>query len=75
MGEIVTDKAIETRGALRFRFRGREVALTRFAPRATVLDWLREDARAKGDEGGMQRRGLRRMHGRPRAPEARAAAL
>ncbi len=52
MGEIVTDKAIETRGALRFRFRGREVALTRFAPRATVLDWLREDARATGAKEG-----------------------
>jgi xanthine dehydrogenase small subunit len=36
------------RHALRFRFRGAEVALERFSPRATVLDWLREEAGAKG---------------------------
>ncbi|RBP09145.1 xanthine dehydrogenase small subunit [Roseiarcus fermentans] len=48
----MTDTAIEPRGALRFRFRGREVALDRFSPRATVLDWLREDALAKGTKEG-----------------------
>jgi xanthine dehydrogenase small subunit len=40
------------RDALRFLFRGREVALDRFSPRATVLDWLREDMRAKGTKEG-----------------------
>ncbi len=40
------------RGALRFRFRGRVVALDRFSPRATVLDWLRESAGAKGTKEG-----------------------
>jgi xanthine dehydrogenase small subunit len=40
------------RDALRFRFRGREVALDRFSPRATVLDWLRESAGAKGTKEG-----------------------
>jgi xanthine dehydrogenase small subunit len=40
------------RGALRFRFRGGEVALHRFSPRATVLDWLREEMGAKGTKEG-----------------------
>jgi xanthine dehydrogenase small subunit len=40
------------RDALRFRFRGREVALNRFSPRATVLDWLREEMGAKGTKEG-----------------------
>jgi xanthine dehydrogenase small subunit len=40
------------RDALRFLFRGREVALDRFSPRATVLDWLREDMGAKGTKEG-----------------------
>ncbi len=40
------------RSALRFRFRGREVVLDRFSPRATVLDWLREDERATGTKEG-----------------------
>ncbi len=40
------------RRALRFRFRGAEVALERFSPRATVLDWLREEAGAKGTKEG-----------------------
>jgi xanthine dehydrogenase small subunit len=40
------------RDALRFRFRGREVALHRFSPRATVLDWLREEIGAKGTKEG-----------------------
>ena len=40
------------RRALRFRFRGREVTLDRFSPRATVLDWLREDIGAKGTKEG-----------------------
>jgi len=40
------------RDALRFRFRGRDVALRHFSPRATVLDWLREDMGAKGTKEG-----------------------
>jgi xanthine dehydrogenase small subunit len=40
------------RDALRFRFRGGEVALHRFSPRATVLDWLREEMGAKGTKEG-----------------------
>src|SRR5271165_709641 len=40
------------RRALRFRFRGSEVALDEFSPRATVLDWLREVALAKGTKEG-----------------------
>jgi xanthine dehydrogenase small subunit len=40
------------RDALRFRFRGGEVALNRFSPRATVLDWLREEMGAKGTKEG-----------------------
>ncbi|MBV8442785.1 MAG: xanthine dehydrogenase small subunit [Hyphomicrobiales bacterium] len=45
-------KPVEPRHALRFRFRGREVALERFSPRRTVLDWLREDERATGTKEG-----------------------
>ena len=41
-----------TRDALRFHFRGGEVALDRFSPRATVLDWLREEMGAKGTKEG-----------------------
>jgi xanthine dehydrogenase small subunit len=48
----LTGKPIDTRGALHFRFRGRNVALDRFSPRATVLDWLREDVHAKGTKEG-----------------------
>ena len=44
--------ATVTRQALRFRFRGEEVALSRFSPRATLLDWLREDRRATGTKEG-----------------------
>jgi xanthine dehydrogenase small subunit len=40
------------RDALRFRFRGEVVELKRFSPRATVLDWLREDVGAKGTKEG-----------------------
>ncbi len=42
----------EARRSLRFRFRGAEVALDRFSPRATVLDWLREEAGATGTKEG-----------------------
>ena len=35
-----------------FRFRGRNVVLDRFSPRLTVLDWLREDALARGTKEG-----------------------
>ncbi len=40
------------RDALRFRFRGGEVGLRQFSPRATVLDWLREEMGAKGTKEG-----------------------
>ena len=40
------------RDALRFRFRGKTVTLGQFAPRATLLDWLREEAGAKGTKEG-----------------------
>ena len=40
------------RDAVRFRFRGADVALRQFLPRATVLDWLREDVGAKGTKEG-----------------------
>ncbi|HLW92669.1 MAG TPA: xanthine dehydrogenase small subunit [Roseiarcus sp.] len=42
----------ESRKALRFRFRGADVALDRFSPRATLLDWLREEKGAKGVKEG-----------------------
>ena len=40
------------RPALRFIFRGALVELKRFDPSLTVLDWLREDQRAKGTKEG-----------------------
>jgi xanthine dehydrogenase small subunit len=40
------------RDALRFRFRDAEVAIPQFSPRATVLDWLREEMGAKGTKEG-----------------------
>ena len=46
------DKGAGLRGSLTFRFRGRTVALDSFAPRATLLDWLREEAGAKGTKEG-----------------------
>ena len=49
---VVDDDAAVVRRALRFRFRGREVQLERFSPRATVLDWLREEAGARGTKEG-----------------------
>jgi xanthine dehydrogenase small subunit len=45
-------KPTGARDALRFRFGGGEVALRQFSPRATVLDWLREDVGAKGTKEG-----------------------
>src|SRR5208282_1937220 len=45
-------KTTGVRDALRFHFRGGEVALDRFSPRATVLDWLREEMGAKGTKEG-----------------------
>ena len=47
-----TEQATKSRCALRFRFRGREVVLDRFSPRLTALDWLREEAGAKGTKEG-----------------------
>jgi xanthine dehydrogenase small subunit len=40
------------RDALRFRFRGGDVELRQFSPRATVLDWLREEMGATGTKEG-----------------------
>jgi xanthine dehydrogenase small subunit len=41
-----------TRCEISFRFRGKTVALKGFAPDRTALDWLREDAGAKGTKEG-----------------------
>jgi xanthine dehydrogenase small subunit len=40
------------RDSLRFHFRGGDVELRQFSPRATVLDWLREEMGAKGTKEG-----------------------
>ncbi len=40
------------RTSLTFRFRGETIALASFSPRATLLDWLREEAGAKGTKEG-----------------------
>ena len=40
------------RGKLRFVFRGEPVEITDFAPRETLLDWLRVHARATGTKEG-----------------------
>jgi xanthine dehydrogenase small subunit len=45
-------RSTAARDALRFRFRGGDVVLRQFSPRATVLDWLREDMGAKGTKEG-----------------------
>ena len=45
-------RSTAARDALRFRFRGGDVALRQFIPRATVLDWLREEMGAKGTKEG-----------------------
>ena len=45
-------RSTAARDALCFRFRGADVALREFSPRATVLDWLREEMRAKGTKEG-----------------------
>jgi xanthine dehydrogenase small subunit len=45
-------RSTAARDALRFRFRGADVAFRRFSPRATVLDWLREEMGAKGTKEG-----------------------
>ncbi len=47
-----TSPGQEPRRQLRFRFRGADVALGDFAPRATLLDWLREEAGATGTKEG-----------------------
>src|SRR5271166_3178428 len=49
---VLENDPAKFRHALRFRFRGREVALDGFSPRATALDWLREEAGAKGTKEG-----------------------
>jgi xanthine dehydrogenase small subunit len=48
----MTDPAEDPRKSLNFRFRGANVALSDFAPRATLLDWLREEAGATGTKEG-----------------------
>jgi xanthine dehydrogenase small subunit len=48
----MTDPKTEPRKSLRFRFRGADVALHNFSPRATLLDWLREEAGATGTKEG-----------------------
>jgi xanthine dehydrogenase small subunit len=45
-------RSTAARDALRFRFRGGDVVLRQFSPRATVLDWLREEMGAKGTKEG-----------------------
>jgi len=45
-------KGSEPRRALRFRFRNADVALENFSPRATLLDWLREEQGARGVKEG-----------------------
>ena len=45
-------KGSEPRRSLRFRFRNADVALEDFSPRATLLDWLREDQGARGVKEG-----------------------
>ena len=51
-GMAASDTGAGTRSYLKFRFRGRTVSLDRFAPRATLLDWLREEAGATGTKEG-----------------------
>ena len=46
------DAMLPSRDALRFRFRSGDVELRQFSPRATVLDWLREEMGAKGTKEG-----------------------
>ena len=41
-----------SRSQLKFRFRGREREIDAFAPRTTLLDWLREQEGAKGTKEG-----------------------
>jgi xanthine dehydrogenase small subunit len=48
----MTQPGNEPRKSLKFRFRGAEVALSDFRPRATLLDWLRESATATGTKEG-----------------------
>ena len=45
-------RSTTARDALRFRFRGGDVALRQFSPCATVLDWLREEMGATGTKEG-----------------------
>jgi xanthine dehydrogenase small subunit len=45
-------RPIVARDVLRFRFRSGEVELRQFSPRATLLDWLREEVGAKGTKEG-----------------------
>ena len=60
-----------TRSEIRFRFRGREVALSGFSPRLTLLDWLRDRSGRDRHERGLRRRRLRRLHGGAGAPHRR----
>jgi xanthine dehydrogenase small subunit len=48
----MTEPKKEPRKSIKFRFRGTNVTLSDFAPRATLLDWLREKAGATGTKEG-----------------------
>ena len=47
---------------IRFVHRGRITEVAGADTTRTLLDWLREDARCSGHEGGLRRRRLRRVH-------------
>ncbi len=49
---MMTELSKAPRNSVNFRFRGADVALERFAPRATLLDWLREKVGATGTKEG-----------------------
>lgn len=46
------DERAPGRQAIRFRFRGRDIELAGFAPRTTLLDWLRIEQGATGTKEG-----------------------
>ncbi len=44
--------SVDVRASIRFRFRGRDIELGDFAPRMTLLDWLRIERGASGTKEG-----------------------